>query len=61
MTPPCWHRRDPMWWAACQGHVPLARALLESGYDVNRTRVMLWDSLRCRMAGGGKDTDRGGG
>ena len=32
--PACWHPRDPMWWAACQGHVPLARALLESGYDV---------------------------
>ena len=34
--PPCWHRSDPMWWAACQGHVPLARALLESGCDVNK-------------------------
>ena len=34
--PPCWHRSDPMWWAACHGHVPLARALLESGCDVNK-------------------------
>ena len=34
--PPCWHPRDPMWWAACQGHVPAVRALLESGYDVNK-------------------------
>ena len=34
--PPCWHRSDPMWWAACQGHVPLARTLLESGCDVNK-------------------------
>ena len=33
---PCWHPRDPMWWAAGEGHVPLARALLESGYDVNK-------------------------
>ena len=34
--PPGWFVRDPMWWAACQGHVPLARALLESGCDVNK-------------------------
>jgi len=34
--PPCWHRSDPMWWAAWQGQVPWARALLESGCDVNK-------------------------